>query len=156
MLPLFLCRGLTTDTVGAMLTVRAVFSMVSRLLLGHGSGRIGRRELLVVSLALSTAALAVAAHPCRQGSGDGRPRCASRGTRWARWILPSAIRHPAAPGRAAGLTRHTHVTRGTLSGDARRRRPGFPGLPRLGWVESVPCVPSSSVLLQWGRRAAAQ
>jgi len=56
-------RGLTAATVGAMLTVRAVFSMVSRLLLGRVSRRIGRMRLLVVSLALSTAALATAAIP---------------------------------------------------------------------------------------------
>ncbi|MDQ0119529.1 MFS family permease [Pseudarthrobacter defluvii] len=56
-------RGLTAATVGAMLTVRAVFSMVSRLLLGRVSRRIGRMRLLVVSLALSTAALAAAAIP---------------------------------------------------------------------------------------------
>lgn len=56
-------RGLTAATVGAMLTVRAVFSMVSRLLLGRVSRRIGRMRLLVVSLALSTFALAVVAIP---------------------------------------------------------------------------------------------
>ncbi|MFC9351850.1 MFS transporter [Arthrobacter sp. NPDC057013] len=56
-------RGLTAATVGAMLTVRAVFSMVSRLLLGRVSRRIGRMRLLVVSLALSTVALAAAAIP---------------------------------------------------------------------------------------------
>ncbi|MBX7443327.1 MULTISPECIES: MFS transporter [unclassified Arthrobacter] len=56
-------RGLTAATVGAMLTVRAVFSMVSRLLLGRVSRRTGRMRLLVVSLALSMAALAAAAIP---------------------------------------------------------------------------------------------
>ncbi|WP_411375080.1 MFS transporter [Arthrobacter sp. MPF02] len=56
-------RGLTAATVGAMLTVRAVFSMVSRLLLGRISRRIGRMRLLVVSLAVSTVALAAAAIP---------------------------------------------------------------------------------------------
>ncbi|NUS35854.1 MAG: MFS transporter [Pseudarthrobacter sp.] len=56
-------RGLTAATVGAMLTVRAVFSMVSRLLLGRVSRKIGRMRLLVVSLVLSTVALAVAAVP---------------------------------------------------------------------------------------------
>ncbi|MDQ0870999.1 MFS family permease [Arthrobacter sp. V1I9] len=56
-------RGLTAATVGAMLTVRAVFSMISRILLGQVSRRIGRMRLLVVSLALSTVALAVAAIP---------------------------------------------------------------------------------------------
>jgi MFS family permease len=56
-------RGLTAATVGAMLTVRAVFSMISRLLLGRVSRKIGRMRLLVLSLALSTAALAAAAVP---------------------------------------------------------------------------------------------
>lgn len=56
-------RGLSAATVGAMLTVRAVFSMISRILLRQVSRRIGRMRLLVVSLALSTVALAVAAIP---------------------------------------------------------------------------------------------
>lgn len=56
-------RGLTAATVGAMLTVRALFSMISRLLLGQVARRIGRLRLLVLSLALSTVALAVAAIP---------------------------------------------------------------------------------------------
>lgn len=56
-------RGLTAATVGAMLTVRAVFSMISRLLLGQVARRIGRLRLLVLSLALSTVALAAAAIP---------------------------------------------------------------------------------------------
>jgi len=56
-------RGLTAATVGALLTVRAVFSMVSRILLGRIARMIGRMRLLVVSLALSTAALAAAAVP---------------------------------------------------------------------------------------------
>jgi MFS family permease len=56
-------RGLTAATVGAMLTVRAVFSMVSRILLGRVSRTLGRMRLLVLSLALSTVALAVAAIP---------------------------------------------------------------------------------------------
>lgn len=56
-------RGLTAATVGAMLTVRAVFSMVSRILLGRVSRKLGRMRLLVLSLALSTVALAVAAVP---------------------------------------------------------------------------------------------
>lgn len=56
-------RGLTAATVGLMLTVRAVFSMVSRLGLGRVSRRLGRLKLLVLSLAVSTLALAVAAIP---------------------------------------------------------------------------------------------
>lgn len=56
-------RGLTAATVGLMLSVRALFSMVSRLGLGRMSRRLGRMRLLVLSLALSTLALAVAAIP---------------------------------------------------------------------------------------------
>ncbi|MEQ4567406.1 MFS transporter [Paenarthrobacter sp. CAP02] len=56
-------RGLTAATVGLMLTVRAVFSMVSRIGLGNMSRKLGRMKLLVLSLAVSTVALAVAAIP---------------------------------------------------------------------------------------------
>jgi MFS family permease len=56
-------RGLTAATVGALLAVRAVFSMVSRILLGHVSRKLGRKRLLVASLALSTVALAAMAVP---------------------------------------------------------------------------------------------
>ncbi|SEJ37914.1 Predicted arabinose efflux permease, MFS family [Arthrobacter sp. yr096] len=56
-------RGLTAATVGLLLTVRAVFSMVSRLGLGSVSRRLGRMRLLVLSLAISTVTLAIAAIP---------------------------------------------------------------------------------------------
>jgi MFS family permease len=56
-------RGLTAATVGLMLTVRAAFSMVSRIGLGNMSRKLGRMRLLVLSLAVSTASLAVAAIP---------------------------------------------------------------------------------------------
>src|SRR5205085_6019863 len=56
-------RGLTAATVGLMLTVRAVFSMVSRLGLGSVSRKLGRMKLLILSLAISTVALGVAAIP---------------------------------------------------------------------------------------------
>lgn len=56
-------RGLTAATVGLMLTVRAVFSMVSRLGLGSMSRKLGRMKLLVLSLAISTVSLGVAAIP---------------------------------------------------------------------------------------------
>ncbi|MBT2586758.1 MFS transporter [Arthrobacter sp. ISL-95] len=56
-------RGLTAATVGLMLTVRALFSMVSRLGLGSMSRKLGRMKLLVLSLAISTVALGVAAIP---------------------------------------------------------------------------------------------
>ena len=56
-------RGLTAATVGAMLTVRAVFSMLSRLLLGRVSRAMGRMRPPTVSLVLSTVALAAAGGP---------------------------------------------------------------------------------------------
>jgi MFS family permease len=56
-------RGLTAATVGLMLATRAVFSMVSRIVLGQMSRKLGRMRLMVLSLVLSTGALAVAAIP---------------------------------------------------------------------------------------------
>ncbi|MFW0773930.1 MFS transporter [Paenarthrobacter nitroguajacolicus] len=56
-------RGLTAATVGLMLTVRALFSMLSRLGLGSVSRRLGRMKLLIISLAISTVSLGVAAIP---------------------------------------------------------------------------------------------
>lgn len=56
-------RGLTSATVGLMLTVRALFSMVSRIGLGKLSRRLGRMPLLAWSLVLSTVALALVAIP---------------------------------------------------------------------------------------------
>ncbi|WP_416417494.1 MFS transporter [Paenarthrobacter aromaticivorans] len=56
-------RGITAATVGLMLAVRAVFSMVSRLGLGRVSRKLGRMRLLVLSLIVSTVSLAVAAIP---------------------------------------------------------------------------------------------
>jgi MFS family permease len=56
-------RGLSAATVGLMLTTRAVFSMVSRIGLGQMSRKLGRMRLMVLSLVLSTVALAVAAIP---------------------------------------------------------------------------------------------
>ncbi|WP_120520971.1 MFS transporter [Arthrobacter celericrescens] len=56
-------RGLSAATVGLMLTTRAVFSMASRIGLGRISRKLGRMKLLVISLALSTVTLGVAAIP---------------------------------------------------------------------------------------------
>ncbi|BCW08101.1 MFS transporter [Arthrobacter sp. NtRootA1] len=56
-------RGITAATVGLMLAVRAMFSMVSRLGLGRVSRKLGRMRVLVLSLIVSTASLAVAAIP---------------------------------------------------------------------------------------------
>ncbi|MFT4187151.1 MAG: MFS transporter [Aeromicrobium sp.] len=56
-------RGLSAATVGALLTVRAVFSMASRLLLGRLSAWLGRTRLMSVSILLSAATLAACAAP---------------------------------------------------------------------------------------------
>jgi MFS family permease len=56
-------RGFTAAAVGLMLTVRAVFSMVSRLGLGQMSRMLGRTRLMAWSLALSMLALAAASIP---------------------------------------------------------------------------------------------
>jgi MFS family permease len=56
-------RGIASGTVGTLLTLRAVGSMISRLFLGRLSQRIGRRKLLVSSVALSAAGMAVTVVP---------------------------------------------------------------------------------------------
>ncbi len=56
-------RGLTALAVSAMLVARSVFSMLSRLLLGRLVGRLGRRRVLVWSIAASALALAALAVP---------------------------------------------------------------------------------------------
>ncbi|MDT9593051.1 MFS transporter [Nocardioides zeae] len=56
-------RGLGAGTVGALLTVRAVFSMVSRIGLGRLTARFGRGPVLVTSLVASSLGLAVLALP---------------------------------------------------------------------------------------------
>jgi MFS family permease len=56
-------RGIASGTVGALLTLRAAASMVSRLFLGRLSQRLGRRRLLLGSVALSAAGMALAVVP---------------------------------------------------------------------------------------------
>ncbi|MGC5172159.1 MFS transporter [Microbacterium sp. DT81.1] len=56
-------RGLTAATVGIVLAIRAVFSMISRLFLGRVSARIGRGRLISVSIALSAITLVALAIP---------------------------------------------------------------------------------------------
>jgi MFS family permease len=56
-------RGIASGAIGALLTVRAAASMLSRLFLGRLSRRLGRRRLLVGSVALSALGLAVAVVP---------------------------------------------------------------------------------------------
>lgn len=52
-------RGLSASTVGMLLVARALASMVSRVLLPGGTRRFGRRGMLLVSLAGSTAGVAL-------------------------------------------------------------------------------------------------
>ena len=56
-------RGIASGTVGALLTLRAAASMMSRLFLGRLSHRLGRRRLLLGSVALSAAGMALAVVP---------------------------------------------------------------------------------------------
>jgi MFS family permease len=56
-------RGLAAGTVGLLLTLRALASMTSRLFLGRLVGFVGRRRLMIVSVALSAVSMAVVAVP---------------------------------------------------------------------------------------------
>lgn len=56
-------RGIAAGTVGFLLTLRAVTSMASRLFLGRLVGWLGRRPLLLCSLALSAVALGLMVVP---------------------------------------------------------------------------------------------
>lgn len=56
-------RGLAAGAVGLLLTLRAVASMGSRLFLGRLVARVGRRRLMIVSVALSAVSMAVVAAP---------------------------------------------------------------------------------------------
>jgi MFS family permease len=56
-------RGIASGAIGALLALRAGASMISRLFLGRLSRRLGRRPLLVGSVALSAVGLAVAVVP---------------------------------------------------------------------------------------------
>jgi MFS family permease len=56
-------RGLAAGLIGLLLTLRAVASMVSRFFLGRLVRRLGRRRLMVGSVALSAVAMAAVAIP---------------------------------------------------------------------------------------------
>jgi MFS family permease len=56
-------RGLAAGAVGLLLTLRAVASMGSRLFLGRLVRWVGRRRLMIVSVALSAVSMAVVAVP---------------------------------------------------------------------------------------------
>ncbi|RLL65955.1 MFS transporter [Streptomyces sp. Z26] len=99
-------RGIAAGTVGALLTVRGVASMVSRLFLGRLVARLGRRRLLVgctmlsavfmaaAALPLGTPALAVSVALAGFGLGVGQPLTMS----WLADSAPSGAR-----GRAMSL-----------------------------------------------------
>ena len=99
-------RGLAAGFVGLLLTLRAVASMTSRLFLGRLVGWVGRRRLMIVSVALSAVSMAVVAAPLPPvamaavvvllglGLGVGQPLTMS----WLAEVAPPGLR-----GRAMSL-----------------------------------------------------
>jgi MFS family permease len=99
-------RGIASGAIGALLTLRAATSMASRLFLGRLAAALGRRRLLVGSVALSAASLAVMPVPLPLwavavavaaagfGLGAGQPLTMS-------WLAESAP--PGMRGRAMSL-----------------------------------------------------
>jgi MFS family permease len=99
-------RGLAAGFVGLLLTLRAVASMTSRLFLGRLVDAIGRRRLMIVSVALSAVSMAVVAAPLPTvamavvvvllglGLGVGQPLTMS----WLAEVAPPGLR-----GRAMSL-----------------------------------------------------
>ncbi|TKG69709.1 MFS transporter [Prauserella endophytica] len=99
-------RGIASGVVGALLGLRAVSSMTSRLFLGRLTRLLGRKRVLLVSIAASAAGLALAAAPvpvwvlavavmvAGLGLGVGQPLTMS-------WLAESAP--PGMRGRAMSL-----------------------------------------------------
>jgi MFS family permease len=99
-------RGIASGAVGALLTLRAAASMISRFFLGRLARRLGRRRLLVGSVGLSAlglvlmvvplpvAALAVVVIAVGFGLGVGQPLTMS----WVAESTPAGLR-----GRAMSL-----------------------------------------------------
>jgi MFS family permease len=99
-------RGLAAGFVGLLLTLRAAASMTSRFFLGHLVRRIGRRRLMIASVALSAVSMAVVAVPLPTvalavvvvllglGLGVGQPLTMS----WLAEVAPAGLR-----GRAMSL-----------------------------------------------------
>jgi MFS family permease len=99
-------RGLAAGFVGLLLTLRAVASMASRLFLGRLVSLVGRRRLMIVSVALSAVSMAVVAAPMPPvamaavvvllglGLGVGQPLTMS----WLAEVAPAGLR-----GRALSL-----------------------------------------------------
>jgi MFS family permease len=99
-------RGLAAGAVGLLLTLRAVASMTSRFFLGQLVRMVGRRRLMIVSVALSALSMAVVAVPMPTwamgavvvllglGLGVGQPLTMS----WLAEVAPAGLR-----GRAMSL-----------------------------------------------------
>ncbi len=99
-------RGLAAGFVGLLLTLRAVASMASRLFLGRLVRWVGRRRLMMASVALSAVSMAVVAAPLPPagvavvvvllglGLGVGQPLTMS----WLAEVAPAGLR-----GRAMSL-----------------------------------------------------
>ena len=99
-------RGMAAGFVGVLLTLRAVASMTSRFFLGKLVAWVGRRRLMIVSVALSAAAMAAVAVPMPPvgtavlvvllglGLGVGQPLTMS----WLAEVAPAGLR-----GRAMSL-----------------------------------------------------
>lgn len=99
-------RGLAAGYVGALLTMRALASMISRLFIGRLVRRTGRRRLMIGSVALSAASMAAIGFPMPAagtavlvvllglGLGVGQPLTMS----WLAEAAPPALR-----GRAMSL-----------------------------------------------------
>jgi MFS family permease len=99
-------RGLAAGVVGMLLTLRALASMTSRLFLGRLVAWVGRRRLMITSVALSAVAMAAVAVPMPTagtatlvvllglGLGVGQPLTMS----WLAEVAPAGLR-----GRAMSL-----------------------------------------------------
>ncbi len=99
-------RGLAAGVVGLLLTLRAVASMTSRLFLGRLVALMGRRRLMIVSVALSAVSMGLVAVPLPTaglaalvvllglGLGVGQPLTMS----WLAEVAPPGLR-----GRAMSL-----------------------------------------------------
>jgi MFS family permease len=99
-------RGMAAGFVGVLLTLRAVASMTSRFFLGRLVAWVGRRRLMIVSVALSAATMAAVAVPMPPvgtavlgvllglGLGVGQPLTMS----WLAEVAPAGLR-----GRAMSL-----------------------------------------------------
>ncbi|WP_240619363.1 MFS transporter [Blastococcus sp. TF02-8] len=103
-------RGLAAGFVGLLLTLRAVASMVSRFFLGKLVARVGRRRLMITSVALSALSMAVVAAPLPPaglaavvvllglGLGVGQPLTMS----WLAEVAPAGLRSRAMSLRLTG------------------------------------------------------